>query len=175
MSERSARIALPPAATAWIAPLRARWVALAPRERNLVAVAGGVLLLALVWLLLIRPAWRTMHEAPAQLDQLDVQWQQMQLLASEASNLRNTPPVDPAQGAQALQAATARLGEQRARLSVQGDRAVLTLTGVSGEQLRGWLAEARGAARARAVEAQLSRTPQGYSGTVVVAFGGASR
>jgi general secretion pathway protein M len=48
---------------------------------------------------------------------------------------------------------------------------VLTLNGVSGEQLRSWLAEARSGARARPVEAQLSRGPQGYTGTLVVSLG----
>ena len=73
----------------------------------------------------------------------------------------------------ALQAATARLGAQ-GRLSVQGGgRAVLTLTNAGSPALRDWLAEARAGARAKPLEASLSRSAQGYSGTVVVTFGGA--
>jgi general secretion pathway protein M len=162
---------LPPAAKAWQAPLRARWLAMAPRERRLVAIAGGLVVLAIVWLLLLQPAWRTVREAPPKLDQLDAQLQQMQRLAAEGRELRNAAPVPVAQAAEALKAATERLGE-RARLSVQGERAVLTVTGLNGEQLRGWLAEARAGARARPVEAQLNRTPQGYNGTLVVTLGG---
>ena len=56
---------------------------------------------------------------------------------------------------------------------MQGERAVLTLQGASTSQLRDWLAEARSGARARPVEARLTRAAQGYSGTVVVALGGA--
>jgi general secretion pathway protein M len=162
---------LPPAATAWQDPLRARWLAMAPRERRMVAIAGGLVLLAILWLLLLQPAWRTVREAPPKLDQLDAQLQQMQRLAAEGRELRNAAPVPVAQAAEALKAATDRLGE-RARLSVQGERAVLTVTGLNGEQLRGWLAEARAGARARPVEAQLNRTPQGYNGTLVVTLGG---
>jgi general secretion pathway protein M len=71
----------------------------------------------------------------------------------------------------ALQAATARLGTA-GRLTMQGDRAVLNLNGVGTSALRDWLAEARTGARARPVEANLSRTAKGYTGTLVVAVGG---
>jgi general secretion pathway protein M len=168
---RDRKAMLPPALTAWQAPLRARWLAMAPRERRLVAIAGGVLLLALVWLLFLQPAWRTVREAPPKLDQLDAQLQHMQRLAAEGRELRNAAPVPVAQAAEALKAATDRLGE-RAKLSVQGERAMLTVNGLNGEQLRGWLAEARAGARARPVEAQLARSAQGYTGTLVVAIGG---
>lgn len=170
----SRRPLMPARLAAWQAPLRARWLALAPRERRLVAFGGAAVGLLLLWLVLLQPAWRTVREAPARLDRLDTQLQQMQRLAAEGRALRDTPPVSAAQSAEALKAATDRLGD-RARLSVQGDRAVLTLNGLSGEQLRGWMAEARSGARARPVEAQLSRTPQGYNGTLVVSLsGGAS-
>ena len=59
------------------------------------------------------------------------------------------------------------------RLQLVGDRATLTLTGVNGTQLRDWLAEARSAARARPTEANLTRGPQGYSGSIVVLLPGA--
>ncbi|HJV96458.1 MAG TPA: type II secretion system protein M, partial [Albitalea sp.] len=66
-----------------------------------------------------------------------------------------------------------RLGD-KGRLLMQGDRATLTLTGVQADALRAWLSEARSAAHARAVDVQLSRSAQGYSGTVVVSLGGTS-
>jgi len=169
----TARIALPPALTAWRTMVRARWQALAARERRLVAIACTVLGLFVVWLVFIQPAWRTLREAPVQLDRLDTQLQQMQRLAAEARELRNATPLSAAQSAMALKAATDRLGE-KGRLAMQGDRAILTLTNVSGEQLRGWLSEARSGAHARPVEAQLSRSAQGYNGTVVVSLGGSA-
>lgn len=156
---------------AGVAPLRARWAALAPRERLLVALAAAVVALLLVLMLAVLPAVQTLRSVPAQIDALDVQLQEMQRLAVEATELRATPPVDAAASAAALQAASARLGDS-ARLSLQGERAVLTLSGVGTEQLRGWLAEVRSGARARPVEANLSRGAGGYSGTIVVALGG---
>ena len=155
-----------------IAPLQARWAALAPRERRWVLLAGIALLALIVWLLAIQPAWRTLQAAPAQIDALESQWQGMQRLAAEAGELRGTAPMSNEQSAQALKAATARLADN-GRLSLQGERAVLTLNNASTGQLRDWLAEARSGARARPTEATLSRAAQGYSGTLVVSLGGA--
>lgn len=148
------------------------WRGRATRERQAL-VAGLIALVAvLVWLVLVQPAWRTARDAPAQLDQLDRQLQQIQATAAEVKMLRAAPPVSSPQAAAALKAATDRLGEH-ARLSMQGDRASLTLTGVASDALRDWLTEARSAARARPIEATLARAPQGYSGNIVVTFGAA--
>ena len=118
-----------------------------------------------------QPAWRTLARAPAEIDTLDAQLQSMQRLAAEAQELRAAPPVTPDQATAALKAATARLGD-KARLALQGERAVLTLNGVGTGALRDWLAEARAGARARPLEANLTRASQGYSGTLVVGLGG---
>jgi general secretion pathway protein M len=156
-----------------LAPLRAWWQGLAARERQLVALCAAVLLAFAVWLLLVQPALRTVRTAPAQLDALAAQLQSMQLLAAEARELRNTPPVNIEQSSAALRAASDRLGT-KARLSLQGERAVLTLNGVGTEELRSWLGEVRSGARARPVEANLTRGAAGYSGSIVVALGGAA-
>jgi general secretion pathway protein M len=155
--------------TRQLQPLQTRWTALAGRERRLVGLAVGVLLLFLVWMLAVQPAWRTLGSAPAQMDALDAQWQTMQRLALDARTLRATPPVSPEQSAAALKAATERLGD-KGRLALQGERAVLTVTGASPAQLRDWLAEARSGARARPLEATLQRSAAGFSGTLVVAL-----
>jgi general secretion pathway protein M len=147
------------------------WQARAPRERQALAAVVVVLALFLVWIIFVAPALRTVREAPAQLDRLDAQLQQMQRVATESNALRNVAPVSHAQAALALKAASDRLGD-RARLTLQGDRASLALTGVDTEALRAWLLEARSGARARPVEAQLQRGPQGYSGTLSVTLGG---
>ncbi len=149
------------------------WQARTSRERQAVIVVGSLVLLFAVWSVLAQPALRTVREAPAQLDLLDAQYQQMQRIAAESAGLRNAPRVSPAQAAAALKSATDRLGD-RARLTLLGDRATLTLNGVSPEALRAWLNEARSGARARPTEAQLTRSPTGFSGTLGVALGGNS-
>ena len=162
----------PSGVAAALAPLRQWWRSLPGRERRLLGVAGGVLGLALLWWLALAPALGTLRSAPAEIETAEAQLRAMQRLAAEVTELRSTPPVNSEQAAAALRAATERLGEQ-ARLSLQGDRAVLTLNGVGTSQLRDWLAEARSGARARPVEASLLRSGSGFSGTLVVAIGGA--
>jgi general secretion pathway protein M len=119
----------------------------------------------------VQPAWRTLREAPAQLDRLEAQLQQLQRLAAESQSLKGAAPVTSAQAGLALKAASDRLGD-KGRLTLLGDRATLTVNGIDTESLRGWLQEARGAARVRPVEAQLTRGASGYNGTIVVTLGG---
>ncbi len=158
---------------AWYTATAKHLQALPPRERRAVAIAAAVIGIALVWMVGVAPALRTLDQAPAQINALDAQLQTMQGLAAEARELRGVAPVSAGQAALALQSATDRLGAA-GRITVQGDRATLSLTGVTGEGLRAWLAEARSGARARPVEAQLTRGPQGYSGTLTVTVGGGS-
>jgi general secretion pathway protein M len=162
---------LPAPLQALLTESRQRWAALPVRERTGLSLAGVVIGVALLWAVAVSPALRTLRETPAQIDALDLQLQSMQRLATEAQELRGTAPVPSTLAAQALKSATDRLGE-KGRLQVQGDRATLTVNGITGEALRAWLAEARSGARARPAEAQLTRGAQGYSGTLVVTFSG---
>ena len=152
--------------------LRVWWSALAQRDRRLLQGLALFLVLLLLWMLAVQPALRTLARAPSEIDKLDAQWQTMQALAAEARQLRAMPAVTPEQAAQALEAATARLGEQ-GKLALQGERAVLTLKDASTSSLRDWLSEARAGARARPVEASLTRNAQGFSGTLVLSLGAA--
>lgn len=164
-------MALPPALEQRRAQAREYWRTRAPRERLALAAMGGVLLFALAWLLFVQPALRTLRETPVQLERLEAQLQQMQTLAAEAQALRGVAAVGIGQATAALRAATERLGD-KGRLTLLGDRATLTLNGAPPEALRGWLVEARSAARVRPIEAQLTRTGNGYSGTLVVQLSG---
>ncbi|HJV63135.1 MAG TPA: type II secretion system protein GspM [Albitalea sp.] len=165
--------AVPPALAGARTQAAVLWRGMAPRERWALGLGIAVLGVFVLWLVFIAPAWRTLRSAPAELDRLEVQLQQMQALAAEAKTLRGAPTVSPSQASEPLKIATERLGD-KASISFQGDRATLTLRGVTGDALRDWLGEARSAARARAVDVQLSRTPQGYAGMVVVTLGAGS-
>lgn len=163
-------LTLPPALAQVRQQARDYWRSRALRERRALSAAALALAVVIVWLLFVQPAWRTLREAPAQLDSLEAQLQQLQRLAAEAQTIKGAAPVTSAQAGLALKAASDRLGD-KGRLTLLGDRATLTLTGVDTEALRGWLQEARSAARVRPVEAQLTRGAQGYNGTIVVSFG----
>lgn len=154
-----------------VEPLTRWWSSLQERERRLLAIGGALVALALVWIVGIQPAWQSLRQSSAKLDGLDGQTLAMQRLASEVKELRGAPQVSAAQSLAALRAASARLGPA-GKLAVQGDRAVLTIDGIGTDALRAWLAEVRSGARARAVEAQLSRGPKGFTGSITVAIGG---
>ena len=147
----------------------ARWDSLAARERQAVTAAVLALGLLLVWLLAVHPAWKTLRDTPAQRTALESQLAQMRGLAAEARELRAQPPIAPEQARAALDAAVARLGAS-AKLRLEGDRATVTFTGVDPVLFTEWLAEIRSAARTRVTEAQLSRSAQAYSGTVVLSL-----
>lgn len=151
---------------------RQAWGRLAPRERRLVAAAGTLLLIAALWFAFLQPALRTLREAPPKIDRLDAQLQLMQSLATQSNGLRGATPVPQAQAVAALRSATETL-QGKARLTLVGDRATLTLNGIDALSLQRWLTEARSAARARPVEAQLTRSGGGYDGSLVVVFGSA--
>jgi general secretion pathway protein M len=151
--------------------VRAFWSGLPPRERALVLGAAVLVGVTLAWVVGLQPALRTLRAVPPQMAAVDLQLQQMQRLAAEARELRALPPLPAGQAVTALRQTTATLGEQ-ARLSLVGDRASVALTGVSTSALRDWLAATRTAARARPVEASLTRSEQGWSGTVVLQIGG---
>lgn len=151
--------------------LAARWATFAPRERRLMAFAAAVLGAFVLWAVAIAPAWRTLQSAPAQIDLLDLQLQQMQVLAAESVTLRAVAPVPAEQAQAALAAATERLGAP-GKLSIQGDRVLLTLKSVSAAQLAAWLAEARVGARARVVDATLTRAGPGlWDGSLTLTLG----
>jgi len=147
---------------------RARWQALAPRERLLVTLAAWALGLAALWTWGLQQPLQAGRQAQARLERLDDQWLVMQRQAAEAQTLKTVAPLPPGQADQALQAATSRLGT-RGRLARQGARAVLTVEGVS--ELQAWWAETRAGARARPVEMQLSRNDRGLTGTLTVTLG----
>lgn len=155
-----------------LAGLRPWWSGLAARERRMVGLAASVVLGGLLIGLGVQPAWRTLQQAPPRMAVLQEQLRQMQSQATDATRWRAVAAVPAGQSAAALQAATQRLAP-RARLSLQGDRAVLSFDGLSPSELQAWLAEARAGARARPVEAQWSIQPAGLSGSLAVALQGA--
>lgn len=172
-STSSHPFALPPPLAGLRAQARERWRALAPRERLALGAAFALVGIFVAWSVAVQPALRTLREAPARLDQLEAQLQQMQRLAAESKTLKGAAVVSPAQAAVTLKSATDRLGD-KASLLMHGDRATLTVTGVQADALRAWLIEARSVAHARAIDVRLARSAQGYAGTVVVSYGGGS-
>jgi general secretion pathway protein M len=149
--------------------LRARWEALAPREKMLAAAAAVLVAATLFWLLAIGPALGTLRTAEEQRRTLDAQLQRMRTLQSQAQALQAQPKQNAEQAARLLeQSVTQRLGTS-ARTAVSGDRVTITLSGTPPDALAQWLAQARANARALPSEARLSRNPAGlWEGSLVL-------
>jgi general secretion pathway protein M len=149
--------------------LRARWEALAPREKMLAAAAAVLIAATLFWLLAIGPALGTLRTAEEQRRTLDAQLQRMRTLQSQAQALQAQPKQNAEQAARLLeQSVTQRLGTS-ARTAVSGDRVTITLSGTPPDALAQWLAQARANARALPSEARLSRNPAGlWEGSLVL-------
>ncbi len=146
---------------------------MAPRERRAVLIAGWIVGLALLWWVALGPALNTLRQAPARQAAIDIELTNMLRMAATAEQVRaqNTTPPPTRRGAQAaVEAATAALGAQ-AQVSVQGDRAILTLRGVAPEALALWLSQVRVNARLLPVEAQVQRqaNPAGWAGQITLA------
>lgn len=153
--------------------LSATLAGMTPRERQAVLVAAWTVGLALLWWVALGPALNTLRQAPARQAAVDAQLTQMLLMAATAEQVRaqNSTPPPTRRGAQAaIETATAALGAQ-AQVSVQGDRAILTLRGVAPEALAQWLSQVRVNARLLPIEAQVQRQPNaaGWAGQITLA------
>jgi general secretion pathway protein M len=158
-----------PTVAQWRQEFDERWTALAPRERLLVKIVAWALIVILVVMVGLRPAWRQLNETPVKLQAAETELEQMRRLAQEAQQLRQRPAVPPVQAEAALRAAVERLGSG-ARLNIQADRATVSFSVVSGAVLADWLQEVRGAARARVVEADVQSAGNAFNGSFVLAL-----
>lgn len=141
-----------------LAPARARWAALAPREQTLVSGAAAVVVLALLWWVAVAPALKTLQNAETQRRTLDAQWQTMQGLQIQAQALQSQPGINQGDALRALESSVKQALGATAQLNVVGDRATVTLRGTSADALAQWLAQARVNARALPSEVRLIRT-----------------
>lgn len=151
------------------AALRTWWAGLAPRERMMVAVAGSVVSLALLWWVALAPAIATLRAADAQHRDLDAQLQRMQRLRAEAKAMQAQPRQSPDEAMRQLETAIRQQLGTNARYSIAGDRVTVTLTNTPAAALAQWLAQVRGNARALPGEARLARNAAGgWDGSVVL-------
>lgn len=146
------------------ATTQARWSAMAPRERLGVLLAAAVLGLGLLWWVLLAPALRTVQAAQTQQLQLDQQLRQMQAMAAQARALQEQPAKHASERLRALEQAVVNGLGKAGQLNVVGDRATVTLKGVSADALAQWLAQIRANARAVPLEARLTRASESSAG-----------
>jgi len=152
-----------------LAPVQARWAQASAGEQRLARAMGLVLALALVWFVALQPALSTLRSAQTQGPQLRAQLQTMRQLQAQAQALQaqaraQTPESKPSD---LMEAALATLGG-KARLSLNGDRATVSLEGSDADALAQWLAQVRLNVRARALELHLTQSQGLWRGTIVL-------
>ena len=149
-------------------PWQLRWSQTSAREQALVRLAALLVLVALVWMIGIAPALRTLRTAQVEGPQLRAQMQTMLLLQERAKALQDRAAAQPSQDSKALlETALPTLGGS-ARLVITGDRATVNLEGRSADALIQWLAQVRLNARALPLELHLGQKQGQWSGSVVL-------
>lgn len=145
--------------------LAAFWSERNKREQNLLAVAGAVIVLGLLYVLLIDPALsgRTMLEK--QLPALRQQAAEVRSLAKEASALGSKAGTAPApMTRESIEASLTRKGLKPQAVSLTGDLAKVQLNGVPFADTVQWLEELQRTARVSVADANISA--QEPAGTV---------
>jgi general secretion pathway protein M len=145
--------------------LRSQWLALPPRQRGMLAGAMAVFVAALLWWLALAPALAMLRTAPAQHQALDAQQVVMRQLHALALAMREAmqalPPLGREEAQGALEATVRQHLGETAQLTLSAEGATLTLSGVTGQALALWLAQARIEARTLPTEARLERQANG--------------
>jgi general secretion pathway protein M len=144
-----------------------------PREQRALLLVAWVVGLALLWWVALAPAMDTLLKAGPRQAKADKDLAQLRALAASADVLRtqNATPVPAKEVAmRALEEATRGMGAG-AQLSLQGDRASVTLQEIAPGALALWLQQVRVNARVLPVQAQLQRsaTTGAWSGQIVLA------
>lgn len=154
------------------ASVAARWRQLADRERRLVLIALTLVAAAALWWLGLAPALGSLRSADARHRQVDTQLQQMQALQAQAKSLQAQPKLSYEESLRALEASVKQGLGSAARLQVSGERATVTIKGVSADALAQWLTQARVNARAAPSEARLVRNASAvtWDGTLVMSL-----
>ena len=137
--------------TTTLATVQARWSQLAARERTLLSIAMGLAMIAALWLLFLAPIVTTLRTADTRSQALESQLQQMLALQAQVQSLQKQQPLAYEDALRALKQATELTLGTSAQLAVTGERANVTLQGVSADALARWLAQARLHARHRRI------------------------
>lgn len=145
-----------------IARLRAWWLGLDRRERAITAVAGSFVLLALLYLIAIEPAWQARERLGAELPRLREQAAEVNSLAQEAKQLtsRGVAVESAAAARVALEQSLARANLAGARVTVLDERRLaVSAKAMPVTQWLAWAEEAARESRLRIAAVRISRTP----------------
>ena len=132
------------------------WVALAPRERIMVAVAASVVLLSLLWFLGLRGPFQTWKSAQAERLSLEQKIQQVAEIEAQIQALQAANRISFEAAYQALNSTTREYFPAGAQVSLMGEQVSVSLSHANAHYLAQWLAAVRNNAKAIPESAKLS-------------------
>ena len=127
-----------------LAIARQHWQALSRRDQLVLSLLGGLLVLTLLWLLLLRPAARDLALARQELPRLQYELAQLQTVLEQVQTLDKelVAPADAQGQDKALQRSLLTLGSQCQQEETQAELQVLTCQAVAAPALMDWLLHA---------------------------------
>jgi general secretion pathway protein M len=138
----------------------ALWLARTEQERRFLAVGGGVVLLAVLYLLLIEPAVTGRAQLLRSVPQMRVQAAELQAMAQEANNLAHAPAIQVTPLTRdAVSASLTGRGLNPQSLSVTPEYIKLQLNNASFASLTAWLDEQRRGNRVLVQDAVVTALP----------------
>lgn len=108
-----------------IESLLLKWNALSPRDRRMLLLAGGFLVVVFAWLVAFEPAWEGRRQLARELPALRADLAQMDQLAAEARQAASAPR----QGVESASQLRTRVEETLADSGLSGSVAQLELNG----------------------------------------------
>lgn len=131
------------------------------REKKQIALMGVVILLALIYAVLIDPAYSGRKQLEKSLPALRQEAADMQAMAGEAGSLINNP-APPAQEMtkESLEASMSSKGLKPQNVAVTGNLAKIQFSGVSFASVVAWLDELQKTARITVLDANIVASPQ---------------
>lgn len=139
------------------------WRGSSPRERRMVIAAALIVFLALVFLLLIEPAWRGRQALQRELPELRAQLASMSELSAEVRRLAGSAPAASSAGSLPMRASIekslklAGLDSSLQRITPAGELLELRFGMVDHARWLDWLNAALRDTRARVVDLSISR------------------
>ena len=139
------------------------WIGLSRRERIATSVAAALVVLTLIFLVGIEPAWRTRVKLGADLPRLRAQAAELDQLAAEAKKLklRTRTLESPEQTRAALTRFLGEKGVSGAQIREEGDRVIVTAKRIDAAAWLAWLKDTTNELPLRIAAARMSKVATG--------------
>ena len=143
--------------------MRQWWIGLSRRERIATSVAAALVLLTLIFLIGIEPAWRTRAKLGADLPRLRAQAAELDQLAAEAKKLKlHTRTLEsPEQTRAALTRFLSEKGVNGAQIRDEGERVVVSAKRIDAAAWLAWLKDTTNELPLRIAAARMSKVGTG--------------